>query len=154
MAIACLESRSTDLDILGGTAVRKVWGPLICSSPGNSAPRCHFHGYSYSDYQFPESAGRWQGRCCFWKSVPRGNSLPLSLPMAGKVSSWQPWRQHCGRISEREHAALKGYHSGRLPSHYPKAMKSICCSDRRFGKMVTLSLGLPWASGQPKKPGL
>lgn len=77
--MACLESRSTDLDILGGTAVRKAWGPLICSSPGNSAPHCRFHGDSDLDYQFPESAGRWQDRCCFWKSVPRGNSFPLSL---------------------------------------------------------------------------
>lgn len=58
MAIACLESRSTELDILGGTAVRKAWGPLICSSPGNSAPRRRFHGDSDLDYQFPESAGR------------------------------------------------------------------------------------------------
>lgn len=88
--MACLESRSTDLDILGGTAVRKAWGPLICSSPGNSAPHCHFHGDSDLDYQFPESAGRWQDRCCFWKSVPRGNSFPLSLPVAAKCPADSP----------------------------------------------------------------
>lgn len=88
--MACLESRSTDLDILGGTAVRKAWGPVICSSPGNSASHCHFHGDSDLDYQFPESAGRWQDRCCFRKSVPRGNSFPLSLPVAAKCPADSP----------------------------------------------------------------
>lgn len=44
-----------------------------------------------------------------------------------KCTADSPQRQHHGCILQREHAALKGYHSGHFPSRHPRAMKLICC---------------------------
>lgn len=147
MAIACLESRSTDLDILCQESVRT-------SSPGNSAPRCRFHGDPHLDYQFPESAGRWQDRCWLLLEVS-SQRQPLSLFTClwlAKCPADSPGDSTVAIFQKGSVLLSKAFTL--VTSPYPKALKSICCSDRRFGKMVTLSLRLPWASGQLKKPGL
>lgn len=170
MAIACLESRCIDLDILGGIAVRKGWGPLMCSSPGNSAPQCHFHRDSDFDHQFPESAGRWQDRCCFWKVSSQRRPFPFpSLPApvwqsvqltALKTALWLYFRKGacCSQRLSLWSLLFKSSqgHEINLLLRWvfrKMVMGGGCKKEKKKKKNGHIVPG-PWALGQQKNPDL